>query len=108
MKNFAAWMFEAVVESAIIFFFILYILSNVSVNQTGINTDFWLVGLTIYSSIVLVVTFKLATHTKFWSYMLLGAILFTSFGLYVLHMWLTNYYLTYHIQGTTVVAWSSF
>lgn len=79
-----------------------------SLNESGINTDFWLIGLTIYTTVILVVTFKLATHTKFWSYMLLLAILLTSIGLYLLHMWVTNFALTDNILGTTRVAWQSF
>lgn len=76
-------------------------------NDTGINSDYWLVSLTIYTSVIFVVTFKLGTHTKFWSIFLLLAITITSIGFYVLHMWLTNFTLTNNIYGTTVVAWSS-
>ena len=82
-------------------------LGSVSVNSSGINTDYWLVSLTIYSSVILVVTFKLATHTKFWSFILVAAILITSIGFYLLHMWLTNFALTDYVYGTTRVAWTS-
>ena len=101
------WMFEAVIESIIITYFTLYIISQVSVNSTGISSDYWLVSLTIYSSVILVVTFKLITHTKSWSWILILAIIITAFGFYILHMWLTNFKLTDYVQGTTVVAWSS-
>ena len=101
------WVLEAVVESIIITFFTIYVLSNVSINGTGINSSYWLVSLTIYSSTILVVTFKLITHTKFWSWFLVIAIVVTAFGFYCLHMWLTNFTLTDYVQGTTVVAWSS-
>lgn len=100
-------MFEAVLESIIIFFFTLYIIGQVSVNHTGINSDYWLVSLTIYSSVIMVVTFKLSTHTKFWSAYLLVAILITSLGFYILHMWLTNFTITDYVYGTTLVAWTS-
>ncbi len=106
-KNYVAWMIEALIESLIIFFFTLYIISGVSVNSTGINSDYWLVSLTIYSSVIMVVTFKLATHTKFWSSILVVAILITTIGFYILHMWLTNFALTDYVYGTTRVAWTS-
>lgn len=106
-QNYIAWMCEAILESIIIFFFVLYIIGQVSINSTGINSDYWLVSLTIYSSVILVVTFKLATHTKFWSIFLFLAIIITSLGFYVLHMWLTNFTITDYVYGTTVVAWSS-
>lgn len=107
MKNYLAWMAEALVESLIIFFFTLYIISQASVNSSGINSDYWLVSLTIYSSVIMVVTFKLATHTKFWSSILVVAIIITTIGFYILHMWLTNFALTDYVYGTTLVAWTS-
>jgi len=63
--------------------------------------------LTIYSSVIMVVTFKLATHTKFWSWIYVFSIIIASLGLYVLHMWLTNFTLTDYVKGTTLVAWTS-
>ena len=107
MKNYLAWMAEALVQSLIIFFFTLYIISHLAVNSTGINSDYWLVSLTIYSTVIMVVTFKLSTHTKFWSIILVAAILITTIGFYVLHMWLTNFALTDYVYGTTKVAWTS-
>jgi len=55
----------------------------------------------------MVVTFKLATHTKFWSWIYVFSIIIASLGLYVLHMWLTNFTLTDYVKGTTLVAWTS-
>lgn len=97
MRNYIAWMFEALIESIVIFFFTFYVISHLAVNSNGISADFWLTGVTIYSSVILVVTFKLATHTKFWSILLVLFIIFASLGLYVLHMWLSNYWLTYNV-----------
>lgn len=42
---------------------------------------------------ILVATFKLASHTKFWSVLLFISIVFLSLGLYVGYMWVSNYYL---------------
>ena len=71
--------------------FTFYVIGQVSVNAEGYNSDFWLVSLTIFSSVILVVTFKLATHTRFWSILLLLSIIITSIGFYILHMWISNY-----------------
>lgn len=89
--------------------FVFYVIGQVSVNETGINSDFWLVSLTIFSSVILIVTFKLATHTRFWSYLLFFSIIITSLGFYILHMWFTNFssLMTDHVRGTTFVAWTS-
>ena len=51
---------------------------------------------------VIVVTFKLSTHTKFWSILLIISILFFSLGLYVAYMWVSNYYLSDYVKGTTM------
>lgn len=55
----------------------------------------------------MVVTFKLATHTKFWSWIYVLSIVVTTIGFYILHMWLTNFTLTDYVYGTTKVAWTS-
>jgi hypothetical protein len=40
-----------------------------------------------------VVTFKLSSHTKFWSVFLFISIIIFSLGLYIAYMWITNSYL---------------
>jgi hypothetical protein len=54
------------------------------------------------------VTFKLATHTKFWSIILFITIIGLSLGLYVIYMWISNYFLSDNIEGTVYIAWTSF
>ena len=53
------------------------------------------------------VTFKLATHTKFWSGFLFIAVTFLSLALYLAYMWIANSYFSTYIKGTTYVAWTS-
>lgn len=107
-KNYLFWMVQAIVQSIIITIFTFFIIGETSVNETGINSSFWLVSFTIFSSVILVVTFKLSSHTRFWSLLLILAIIITTFGFYLIHMWLTNFgYLTEHTDGTTYVAFTS-
>ena len=56
---------------------------------------------------ILVVTFKLATHTKFWSGFLFIAVVFLSLALYLAYMWISNYYFSTYIKGTAYVAWTT-
>ncbi len=56
---------------------------------------------------MLVVTFKLATHTKFWSLLLIICVIVLSIALYVSYMWISNFYFSEHILGTTYIAWTS-
>lgn len=67
----------------------------------------WLMGLTVFSAAIVVVTFKLSTHTKFWSVFLFVAVSLLSVFLYVVYMWISNYKLSYHIVGTTFIAWTT-
>lgn len=64
-------------------------------------------GLTIFSAAIVIVTFKLSTHTKFWSIFLFIAVSVLSFLLYTAYMWISNYKLSHHIVGTTYIAWTT-
>lgn len=46
------------------------------------------------------VTFKLATHTKFWSTLLVVAIVFFSLVPYVAYMWVSNIALSTYLAGS--------
>ena len=58
---------------------------------------------------ILVVTFKLSTHTKFWSVLLFFSILVLSLGVYVAYMWFSNYLLpTYSwVTGTALTFYTT-
>lgn len=56
---------------------------------------------------ILVATFKLATHTKFWSVLLVVFIVFFSLGLYFAYMWVSNYYFSTYVTGTVSAYFSS-
>lgn len=53
------------------------------------------------------VTFKLSSHTKFWSVILLLGIVFLSLGLYIAYMWVSNYYISTYVKGTTFMFFTS-
>ena len=50
----------------------------------------------------MVVTFKLSTHTKFWSVLLFVCIVILSLGLYVAYMWISNYYFSDYLKGSVL------
>lgn len=52
-------------------------------------------------------TFKLCTHTKFWSALLVFSIVVISLGLYLAYMWVSNFLFSDHIKGTTTIAWTT-
>ena len=54
------------------------------------------------------VTFKLATHTRFWSACLVFSILVLSLALYVGYMWLSDSYLSgFQFYGVNETAWTT-
>lgn len=67
----------------------------------------WIIGLTTFSAAIVVVTFKLSTHTKFWSVFLFIAVLLLSLALYVCYMWISNFKLSEHVVGTAYIAWTT-
>ncbi len=67
----------------------------------------WIIGLTMFSAAIIVVTFKLASHTKFWSVFLFFAVSILSLVMYAFYMWISNYKLSEHVVGTTYVAWTT-
>ena len=61
-----------------------------------------------YSSVILVVTFKLATHTRFWSIWLIIGIILLSLALYLAYMWISNTTISNHMfLGVTTIAWTT-
>jgi hypothetical protein len=60
-----------------------------------------------FTSVICVVTFKLATHTKFWSILLFFGIVCLSLGLYEIYMWISNFYFSTYVKGTTSMFYSN-
>ena len=84
-----------------------FIIGGVAVNGAGYSTSFWLVGIIVYTTVIFVVTFKLSTHTKFWSAILIWVIIFTSLGLYLAYTWISNYAFSNYVEGVAFIAWTS-
>lgn len=57
---------------------------------------------------ILLVTFKLCTHTKFWSWLMVISLFFLSLSLYIVYMWISNIKSTnLSLQGSMVSIYSS-
>lgn len=57
--------------------------------------------------VITIVTFKLATHSKFMSALLFFSLLVLGIGVYVGYMWISNYYFSYSIVNTTYMFYTS-
>jgi hypothetical protein len=58
-----------------------------------------------FSSIILVVSFKIATHTRFWSWLMFVSLLCLSICLYVAYMWISN--VLTGVKGTVTMVYST-
>lgn len=106
-RNYFAWMVEGMLEATLITVISFFILSQTAINAKGYGSGFWLVGLVVYSAVILVVSFKISTHTRFWSIILFLTIVFLSLGMYLVYMWISNYAFSDNVEGTAFVAWTS-
>jgi hypothetical protein len=79
---------------------VVYVISEQSVDKKGHSSDLWMVSIIVYSCIILMVTFKLAIHSRYWSALLIITILFFSLIPYLAYMWISNYKFSPHIIGT--------
>ena len=55
----------------------------------------------------MIVSLKLATHTKFMSKLLLFSLLFLAIGIYVAYMWISSVFPTSGINNTTMMFFTS-
>lgn len=111
--NYFMWVVEGIIEAIVVTIFTIYIIGELSLNSTGINSDFWIVGLLVYffnlfrySCVILIVTLKLATHTRSWSLPLfLGTAL--TLASYLIYMWISNYAISENILGTVMISFQT-
>ena len=87
--------------------FCIYSIDSGILNEKGYSSDMWIVGIATFSAAITIVTFKLSTHTKFWSIFLFIAVSLLSLCIYLGYMWISNFKLSEHVIGTTYVAWST-
>jgi len=64
----------------------IFLIGNTIVVKEGHVTDMWYVSITLYTTIVAVVTLKIIIYTRFWTWMNYCAILFFTIFLYCIWM----------------------
>lgn len=53
-KNYLIWIFSGILQSFMVFMITHYIFSNAIISQDGYNVDMWMVGITRFTSIILI------------------------------------------------------
>eukprot|EP01017_Pseudomicrothorax_dubius_P049053 TRINITY_DN9054_c0_g1_i2.p1 TRINITY_DN9054_c0_g1~~TRINITY_DN9054_c0_g1_i2.p1 ORF type:complete len:531 (+),score=99.30 TRINITY_DN9054_c0_g1_i2:502-2094(+) len=89
-KNFLSWVIQGLLHGAFIYFGSTYIFQTVILTRDGYNGDMWVYSITLYTCVVLVVSLKLALHTKYWTTMSLASFVVT-IGFYYVYTWFANY-----------------
>lgn len=103
--NFMWWILEALCSGLLITLINIYVLGATSINQNGYSSNMWLASVSRYfmllcsfSCIILVVSFKIATHTRFWSWLMFVSLTALSICLYIAYMWIAE--ITSNVKGT--------
>lgn len=84
---------------------IISTIGNKTLNNHGYNSDLWIVSVSIYTSIIMMCTFKLAIHVRHWTVLILVSIIFCSLAPYLAYVWISNFYFSrYRIEGTIIMS----
>lgn len=84
---------------------IIYVIGARTISRNGHNSDLWIVSVSVYSSIIVIATLKLAIHVRHWTLLIAFSIIFCSLGPYLSYVWLSNFFFSrYRIQGTIIMS----
>ncbi|KAL4496106.1 hypothetical protein ABPG72_015528 [Tetrahymena utriculariae] len=89
-KNFLIWIAQALVHASIIYAVVQCSIQNDAMSSDGLSPDLWVVSITLYSAIILVVDVKLAVNTRYWTKSMLYSLIFTSLVPYFLYIFIAN------------------
>jgi len=78
------------VHSAIIYIFIFFSRADGVIGDDGKVADLWIFSITLYTSIIFVVDFKLALYTKFWTILFFITLIGLSLLLFIAYMWASD------------------
>lgn len=87
---------------------IIYVIGSRTMSRNGHNSDLWIVSVSIYSSIIVIATLKLAIHVRHWTLLIAVTIIFCSLAPYISYVWISNYFFSqYRIQGTIIMSFKT-
>jgi hypothetical protein len=90
-----------------LFFIIETVLSCTSILPDGYNGNLQLVGITIYTTIIMLDTLKLSMQVRHWTKLLFFCILFLSIIPYLSFIWVLNYRFKRPVFGVLEVFFTS-
>jgi len=103
--NCLLWSIESACVGLFTVLLIIFTIGNKTLNQHGYNSDLWIVSVSVYSSIIMICTFKLAIHVRHWTLLILMSIILCSLAPYLSYVWISNYYFSrYRIEGTIIMS----
>jgi hypothetical protein len=99
------WSLESTLVGLFSVMLIINTIGNKTLNRNGYNSDLWIVSVSIYTSIIMICTFKLAIHVRHWTLLIFLSIIFCSLAPYLAYVWISNFYFSrYRIEGTIIMS----
>jgi succinate-acetate transporter protein len=92
--SFFAWQILGIFQGVICLIITLYSIGDIS-DSSGVDSheiNFYLVEISAYTSVIIVVTIKLAVNVKQWTLLLVLGFLIPSIGAYVLYTFITQFF----------------
>lgn len=83
------------------------VIGGQTIGRGGYNSDLWMCSITIYSLVIVVNSIKIVMHVRYWTKLLLFAIVGTSLAPYLIYVWISNYALNRFVQNTPLMCFQN-
>ena len=105
--SFVLHIIKGIVHGVINFFFFVYFIDDEAINSDGDIGDLWYASVTIYTNIILIVSFDLAINTKYHTWLnaaVMGILTFLAYGLFLI---IVHYGKWFNSRATMAVTFGS-
>lgn len=83
----------------------MHVFSHGPIGTEGYNSDIWIISITIYSTIIIIDTIKLATQIRHWTLLVFISIIVCSLTPYLIYIWISNYrFSRYMMEGAVLMS----
>ncbi len=88
--TFLQWIVHGLLYALIVFTIHTLLIGDVTMSSDGDTTDIWYVSITLYTTIVAIVTLRIILYTRFWTWISYVAILIFTVILYMIWLWVAD------------------
>lgn len=105
--RFVLFLLEGIFHGLIIFLVHVYSLKNTILCSNGYNTDFWVMSISMFTSIIFIVNMKLSIITQTWINVTWISFIITSFATFFLYIWISDQLFPIDMSHTLVIMFTS-